>query len=238
MSWPALPIFVKVAGRPVILIGDGEPAEAKRRILDRAGATIVGEKADARLAIVALPDPEPAVARLKARGVLVNAVDRPDLCDFTLPAIVDRSPVLIAVGTGGVSAGLAAALRQRLETVLPATLGALAEALHAARDALRARFPDTGARRRAIGRALASDADLDALLASDAPPARTEHLTVPADPDDLTLRQARLLAQADRLCHDGSVPTAILDRARADAERIVGPAPTGEPGLTLVLARG
>jgi hypothetical protein len=69
---------------------------------------------------------EAAVARLKARGLLVNVVDRLDLCDFTLPAIVDRDPVLVAIGTGGASAGLAAALRQRLETVLPASLGRVA----------------------------------------------------------------------------------------------------------------
>ena len=94
---------------------------------------MVGEDAAASLAIVAIDDEDEAlaaVARLKARGVLVNAVDRPDLCDFTLPAIVDRDPVLVAIGTGGASAGLAAALRQRLETLLPATLGQLARDLY------------------------------------------------------------------------------------------------------------
>ena len=239
MIWPALPVFARVAGRPVILIGSGESADAKRRLLERAGAVVAGEAADARLAVVALPDPEEAVARLRARGILVNAVDRPDLCDFTLPAIVDRAPVLVAIGTGGVSAGLAAAIRQRLESVLPASLGALAEALHAARGALRARFPDTGDRRRAIGRALAEEASVETLLASAAPSARTERLTVPADPDDLTLRQARLLAQADRIVHRADVPAAILDRARADAVRIMAddlPAPP-EPGLTLFVER-
>ena len=105
MTLTALPIFVKLAGRPVMLIGTGEAAEAKRRLLERAGAAIVGEEAVAALAIVAADDPGPIVARLRARGVLVNTVDRPDLCDFTLPAIVARDPVLVAVGTGGVSAG-------------------------------------------------------------------------------------------------------------------------------------
>jgi siroheme synthase (precorrin-2 oxidase/ferrochelatase) len=116
----SLPLFVRLAGRPVILLGEGEAADAKRRLLDRAGATVVGEDATAALAIVAIDDEGEAlaaVARLKARGLLVNAVDRPEHCDFTTPAIVDRAPVLVAIGTGGVSAGLAAALRQRLEAL-------------------------------------------------------------------------------------------------------------------------
>ena len=126
MSLTSLPLFVRLGGRPVILLGEGEPAEAKRRLLDRAGALVVGEEAQATLAIVAIEDEDAAqaaIARLKARGILVNAVDRPAACDFTLPAIVERGPVIVAIGTGGVSAGLAAALRQRLETLLPAGSG-------------------------------------------------------------------------------------------------------------------
>ncbi|WP_302480236.1 precorrin-2 dehydrogenase/sirohydrochlorin ferrochelatase family protein, partial [Sphingomonas bacterium] len=97
-----LPLFVRTQGRPIILLGDGEAAEAKRRLLERTGAAVVGEDAQAALAIVAIDDEAAAVAavaRLKARGILVNAVDRPALCDFTLPAIVDRSPVIVAIGT-------------------------------------------------------------------------------------------------------------------------------------------
>jgi len=198
------------------------------------------------LAIVANGD-EAAVARLRARGLLLNVVDRPDLCDFTLPAIIDRDPVLIAIGTGGASAGLAAALRQRLELLLPAGLGRLASALFAARDSLRARFPDTDVRRRAIGSLLAADGPLDpltehpdpasAIAASEAAPGRTERLEiVSADPDALTLRAARLLGLADRLHIEGAVPDAILDRARADAQRIAGACPrVPAPGLTLHL---
>lgn len=250
----SLPLFVRLAGRPVILLGDGEAADAKRRLLDRAGAVVSGEDAAAALAIVAIEDSaqaEAAVARLKARGVLVNAVDRPHLCDFTLPAIVDRAPVLIAIGTGGVSAGLAAAVRQRLEAILPARLGALAEALHAAREALRARFPDGIARRRALATAMAAGGPLDPLdpldplagggdvagwLASGtAPDARRVRIVLTsAEPDDLTLWQARALAQADRVVHAADVPAAILDRARADAMRVCGGDAAGE-GLTVVV---
>jgi uroporphyrin-III C-methyltransferase/precorrin-2 dehydrogenase/sirohydrochlorin ferrochelatase len=231
----------------MILLGEGEAAEAKRRLLERAGAAIVGEEADAAVAIVALDAPEPAVARLKARGILVNAVDRPDLCDFTLPAIVDRDPVLVAIGTGGASAGLAKALRQRLEALLPASLGALASGLQRARERMRARWPDAGDRRRAIDAALEPGGPLDPLSGRGNVAAWLEQASVPScgelialrlaspDPDDLTLRQARLLGQADRIFHRPDVPEAILDRARADAARVACEQAPGSPGPGLSL---
>ena len=247
----SLPVFVRLEGRPVMLLGDGEAAAAKRRLLERAGAVIVGEEAEAVLAIVAMDDPDLTVARLKARGVLVNAVDRADLCDFTLPAIVDRSPVIVAVGTGGVSAGLAAALRQRLEGILPTGLGDLATSLYEARSLIREEFPDPIARRQALSQAFLPGGDLDPFGTDpdvyfwlgadelrDRPTASLAvfKLTSP-DPDDLTLRQARALAQADRILHAPGVPPAILDRARADAPRIVSPTPPLDPGdgLTVYL---
>jgi uroporphyrin-III C-methyltransferase / precorrin-2 dehydrogenase / sirohydrochlorin ferrochelatase len=240
----SLPLFVRLAGRPVALIGSGPAADAKRRLLDRAGAVVVGEDAAIALAIVADGDAA-AVARLKARGVLVNVVDRPELCDFTLPAIVDRSPVIVAVGTGGASAGLAKALRQRLETLLPAALGPLATALEGARADMRARWPDAVERRHALDAGFAADGALDPLAgghdvagwleATATPAARHEVIRLTStDPDDLTLRAARLLGEADTIWHDANVPAAILDRARADAERYVGVLPDSDrPGLTL-----
>ena len=238
---------MRLKGKPVILIGDGPAADAKARLLQRAGALVLDdETADAALAVVANGD-EAAAARLKARGLLVNVVDRPDLCDFTLPAIVDRDPVLIAIGTGGASAGLAAALRQRLESLIPAGLGRLANALLGARESLRARFPDVDVRRRAISGLLAAGGPLDplaehddpaaAIQAADAAPGRIEQIEIAnPDPDLLTLRAARLLGLADRLYIEGSVPTAILDRARADAVRIVqAPPRVPAPGLSLHL---
>src|SRR3546814_415809 len=78
----SLPVFLSLKGRPVILLGEGAAAAAKARLLDRAGAWIIrDEMADAAIAIVAIEDD--AAARLKARGILVNAMDRPALCDFT-----------------------------------------------------------------------------------------------------------------------------------------------------------
>lgn len=235
----SLPIFVKLTGRSVILLGEGEAADAKRRLLERAGATIETDAAaPTTLAIVAIEDEGEAlaaIARLKARGVLVNAVDRPAQCDFTLPAIIDRNPVLIAIGTGGVSAGLAKALRQRLETLLPATLGTLAEALGKAREAMRAKWPDAPSRRQAIDAALAEDGALDPLSSASAAEVqrwldsaegeagarRLEEIVIRSDdPDELTLRAARLLGQADTVFHAPDIAPAILGRSRADASRI------------------
>lgn len=252
----SLPLFVRLAGRPVILIGDGEAAAAKRRLLERAGAVVSGEDAPAALAVVAVEDEgeaEAAVARLKARGVLVNAVDRPALCDFTLPAIVDRDPVLIAIGTGGASAGLAKALRQRLERMIPASLGTLATAMKDARAQMRSKWPDGAARRRAIDAGFEPGGPLDPLDANSsgnvadwlsrlthAAASALYHIVVTSDdPDDLTLRQARLLAQADSVYHRPDVAAAILNRARADAERhACDQAPDGPfSGVTLYLER-
>lgn len=252
----SLPLFVRLQGRPVILLGDGEPATAKRRLLERAGAKIVSEDGVAPLAIVAIEEDaeaEAAIARLKARGVLVNAVDRPAACDFTLPAIVDRDPVLIAIGTGGASAGLAKALRQRLEHLLPASLGNVAAALGAARARLRTRWPEAAERRRAIDAAFDPGGPLDPMgeaapdaveqwLASDAEAAAPIFLRVIVasdDPDDLTLAQARWLGQADTIFHTPRVAPAILDRARADAARIAcEAAPVEAPqGMTLFVDR-
>lgn len=245
----SLPVFLRLAGRPVILIGPPDATAPKRRLLERAGAIVVDESAGATLAIVALDDDADVagtVARLRARGVLVNAVDRPALCDFTLPAIVDRDPVLIAIGTGGASAGLAKAVRQRLEALLPAGLGTLANALHAARTALRARFPDAADRRRAIDAALAPGGRLDPLRPfaglgdwpgdATTPATRIERVTICSpDPDDLTLRAARLLGEADAVRHPADMAPAILDRARADAIRTSDPA-RALAGLVIELA--
>ncbi|HMO74159.1 MAG TPA: siroheme synthase [Sphingopyxis sp.] len=249
-----LPIFLNLAGRTVVVIGKGEAAEAKARLVTRAGGRVVPAwEPDATLAFVALDDEDEARATaetLRAHGLLVNVVDRPDIGDFTMPAIVDRAPVTIAIGTGGASAGLAKAVRQRIEALLPARLGLLASALHAARDAMKARWPAAADRRRAIDAALASggvldplDGDaagrVDAWLASTdgaSSASRLETIRLTSDdPDDLTLRAARLLGEADHIFHTASVPAAILDRARGDAVRRVAEAPPAEvpSGLSL-----
>jgi uroporphyrin-III C-methyltransferase / precorrin-2 dehydrogenase / sirohydrochlorin ferrochelatase len=241
-----LPIFVNLRGRKVVLVGEGEAADAKRRLIERAGGICVdADDKEARLAFVAVDDFQEIATGLKARGLLVNVFDQPKHCDFTTPAIIDRDPVLVAIGTGGASAGLTKALRQKLETLLPQSVGGLAEQLRGAREKLRERWPDGAARRKAIDDALADSGILDPLGESDDRAVETwlasaDHTTKDGlvlisltsnDPDDLTLKQARLLGQADHIFHDESVPEAILNRARADAARHLGnphePLPSG-----------
>ena len=232
-----LPIFVTVKDRKVILVGEGEAADAKRRLIERAGAAIIGaDEAGAMLAFVAIEDTVEAAtvsAALKQRGYLVNVVDQPSLCDFTTPAIVDRNPVLIAIGTGGASAGLAKALRQRLEVLLPQTLGQLADAMQAARDSIRSKWPENMMRRKAIDAALSEAGILDPMGEGGAeavetwigqqdslrPQGLVSFTLASNDPDDLTIRQARYLGQADHIYHSDSIPVTILNRARADAIR-------------------
>ena len=253
----SLPLFHRIAGQRVVVLGDGVAAEAKRRLVERAGGIPVGEPEahGAALAFVVLEDERAAraaVRRLKHFGLLVNVPDRPSLCDFTVPSVLDRDPVLVAIGTGGASAGLAKALRLRLEGMLPQGLGALAEALQAARGALRGRWPDAGERRRALDAALSEGGALDPLReragdglaawvagqAEAAPAGRYEIVLSSNDPEDLTLRQARLLGSADAILHDPAVPAAILDRARADAQRVTLPLSGPEPDGLVIVLRG
>ncbi|RDC60586.1 Uroporphyrinogen-III C-methyltransferase [Alteripontixanthobacter maritimus] len=251
----SLPLFHRIAGKRVVVIGDGIMGEAKTRLVERAGGIPCGEPEahHAALAFIALEDErsaESAAIRLRAKGLLVNVADRPDLCDFTTPSLLDRDPVLIAIGTSGASAGLAKQLRLRLEKLLPASLGRLAQMLSDRRDDIRARFPPADGRRRALDDALGEGGVLDPLddgaanafegwLAGTAPimEAGQVVLTLASDdPEDLTLRQARLLGTADTILFEPLVPPAILDRARADALR--RPLPHDGPlpdGLTLII---
>lgn len=240
----SLPLYHRITGQPVIVLGEGAAAEPKRRLVERAGGRVVSDLAEgidhgARLAFIAHDDAAMCEAdsiRARGAGLLVNVVDRPALCDFTVPSLLDRDPVLIAVGTSGASAGLAKHVRLRLETLLPAGLGALAMALETARTALRGRFPDPAERRRAVDAALSPGGALDPFaegsearvaewLAGEGAPAGGvfEIVLTSDDPDDLTLRQARVLGCADAVIADAGVPAQVLARARADAVRLAEP---------------
>jgi uroporphyrin-III C-methyltransferase/precorrin-2 dehydrogenase/sirohydrochlorin ferrochelatase len=256
----SLPLFHRVSGQPVIVLGHGEAAEAKRRLVQRAGGQVIedlqeGIDKGARLTFIAHEDETSAQAdaiRARCAGLLVNVTDKPALCDFTVPSILDRAPVLIAVGTGGASAGLAKQLRLRLEAMLPQSLGALADALYAARDQLRSRWPNGGDRRRALDAAMSVGGSLDPLadgsanrvaewLAGDAAPVATGLVEIrlrSLDPEDLTLRELRVLGAADLIAHEPGVPQVLLDLARADAARraiSAGEIAPDEAGLVAVL---
>lgn len=255
----SLPLFHRIQGQKVLVLGDGDAAEPKKRLVERAGGVIEHDMQRAidegvRLAFIAYDDPrscENAAINLRCAGMLVNVVDMPSLCDFTTPSILEREPLLIAIGTGGASAGLAKHIRLRLERLLPQSLGELAQALFAGRHELRRKFPDGADRRRALDEGLGEGGALDPfdpaahtrvaqwLAGTGRPePARIETIALTSfDPDDLTLRQARLLGEADTLLLDGEIPASILARSRADAARkqLDGTAPYAAPGLTVVL---
>ena len=249
-----LPLFLNLAGRTVIVLGNGEAAAAKARLVVAAGGSVADEAADApALAFVAFDDEVAALAaalRLRRRGILVNVVDRPALSDFLMGAIIDRSPVVVAISTGGASASLSRALRGRFEALLPASLGALARAIAAARSAAVAAHPTIADRRRLWERALAEGGALDplrpladagatvadAIAGSSAaiPELRVIEVTS-TDPGELTLNQLAALGRCDALVVDGDVPAAIIDRVRRDAVRLTAVPLELPDGLTVVL---
>lgn len=198
---------------------------------------------DALLVIAATDDEavnDQVAVAARARNMLVNVVDDAARCGFIFPAIIDRSPLIVAVGTAGSSPTLARRVRAQIEALLPQRLGQLAGHAGRWRVAVRQALPELPARLRfwdgffngpVAARLLAGDAggadqamqhDLDALQAGDVPRTGEVYLigAGPGDPDLLTLRAQQLLQQADVLLHDRLVPAAILERARRDALRI------------------
>jgi uroporphyrin-III C-methyltransferase/precorrin-2 dehydrogenase/sirohydrochlorin ferrochelatase len=173
----------------------------------------------------------------QARSLPVNVVDNPELCSFLMPSIIDRSPVQIAVSTGGASPVLARLLRARLESAIPAAYGRLAQLVESFRDQVKARFKDTNARRNFWEHVLqgeiaemvfagkdeqARDALEAAVVAGKDEPVGEVYLVGggPGDPDLLTFRALRLMQQADVIVHDRLVSKQVLDLCRRDAERI------------------
>ena len=239
----SLPLFHRIAGQTVLVVGDEAETEPKARLVERAGGIVSNDVQRAidegvRLAFVGYTDAakaESMAIRLRCAGMLVNVVDKPDLCDFTTPSVLDRRPLLIAVGTGGASAGLAKHVRLRLEAILPGRLGELATKLSNVRARLRRKLPDGADRRRAIDAALQEGGPLDPLIhesadrvdewlkdirADPVSASAIHEFTIASDnPEDLTVRQARLLGWADTVYHDPAIGQPILDRARADARR-------------------
>lgn len=175
----------------------------------------------------------------KTLGIPVNVVDQPDLCTFIMPSIIDRSPVTIAVSTGGRSPVLARLIRARLETLIPAGYGSLAKLVEAFRGKVKQKFKHPP-RRRAFweevlqgriaelaysGQDKAAEKALQERLdtADGNKPTVGEVYLVgggPGEPDLLTFRALRLMQEADVVVYDRLVSPAVLELVRRDAERI------------------
>jgi len=172
---------------------------------------------------------EQASQLAQAQGIPVNVVDNPNLGSFIMPSIIDRTPVQIAISTGGASPVLARLLRARLETFIPAAYGRLAELLERFRERVKQRFKGTD-EIRPIADDLIAGKDLEAQAALEkaieeakAPAAHGEVYLVgagPGDPDLLTFRALRLMQRADVVVYDRLVTAPILDLVRRDAEFI------------------
>ncbi|MFA5632390.1 MAG: siroheme synthase CysG [Porticoccaceae bacterium] len=171
------------------------------------------------------------------RNIPVNVVDNPALCSVIFPAIVDRSPLQIAIGTGGAAPVLARLLRGKIEALIPAAYGRLAALAEKFRPRVKQELPNENDRR-AFWEALFEGPAGEAALAGDesraqrlleqalssAQPARIGEVYLvgggPGDPDLLTFRALRLMQQADVVLYDRLVSRGVLDLVRRDATRI------------------
>jgi uroporphyrin-III C-methyltransferase / precorrin-2 dehydrogenase / sirohydrochlorin ferrochelatase len=263
-----LPIFCRLDNKPVLLVGGGEVAERKARLLLDAGArlTVVSPALDPELAALAASGTidwlaaefEPAqltgkwlvVAATDRRevnalvyqsanqaGIFANVVDDPKRSSFIMPSIIDRSPLMVAISSGGKAPVLARLLREKLEALLPQHLGAMAAFAGGLRDRVKARFASMGERRQfwerllgadRLGQALArgdkasANQLADALFAEDVG-AKGEVILVgagPGDPGLLTLHALRHMQQADLVVYDRLVSDEVMALVRRDARRI------------------
>ncbi|MBE7421603.1 MAG: uroporphyrinogen-III C-methyltransferase [Zoogloeaceae bacterium] len=215
----------KAAGRIEHIAARFEEAHA-------AGATVI---------VAATDDPAANAAvsqAAKTRNIPVNVVDAPALCSFIFPSIVDRSPMVVAVSTGGASPVLSRLMRAKLETLLPATYGRLAQLAHGLRERVKQHFANPPQRRIfwekmlggtfadlvLAGKSTEAEKYFDEQLAAsqDAPPRGEVYLVGagPGNPDLLTFRALKLMQQADVVVHDNLVSPAIVELCRRDASRI------------------
>jgi uroporphyrin-III C-methyltransferase/precorrin-2 dehydrogenase/sirohydrochlorin ferrochelatase len=268
-----LPIFFNIRDHKTLVVGGGATAARKAALLLRAGAkvTVVAPELkskfdnieyhqdyfapkylqDCRLVIAATNDKnvnEQVSILAQQQNIPVNVVDQPDLCSFIMPAIIDRSPIQIAVSTGGASPVLARLLRARIEAMIPSGYGKLATFVASFRDKVKqslafpARRPfwekvlqGNIAEMVFSGNTSAANKALEDLLANtkQSKPEYGEVYLVgggPGDPDLLTFKAVRLMQQADVVLYDRLVSAEVLDMVRRDAELIyVGKQPTNHP---------
>jgi uroporphyrin-III C-methyltransferase / precorrin-2 dehydrogenase / sirohydrochlorin ferrochelatase len=213
-------------------------AENVTRVADAFAPALL----DGKDAVIVVED-DTAAARIiadaaRARHIPVNVADKPALCSFILPSIIDRSPIMVAVSSGGESPVLARMLRARLETMIPAAYGHLSALAGRYKDRVRAAIKPE--QRRAFwekvflspvaemvfsGRDAEAEQQLENMIQNAATHdiSRGEVYLVgagPGNPDLLTFRALRLMQQADVIVHDRLVSQPILDMCRRDAERI------------------
>ncbi|KPC55175.1 siroheme synthase CysG [Amantichitinum ursilacus] len=265
------PLFLNLQKQHTLVVGGGDVALRKCRLLLSAGAqvqvvapTLVAELAQwaaqgqvvwlardyqsddviGQRVVIAATDDTPVnqqvFADCEARGILVNVVDNPALCRFIVPALIDRSPLQIAISTGGRAPVLARLIRTRLEALLPQGYGTLARLAGDLRDAVKARFGDNERARRRFWQSALEGPAAEQALAGDSAAAFAQLQTQlaqaddtelnrgavylvgagPGNPDLLTFRALRLMQQADVVLYDNLVSPAIVDLVRRDAERI------------------
>ncbi len=263
-----LPIFCRLDNKPVLLVGGGEVAERKARLLLDAGAqlTVVAPELDPELAelaangsiewlagefappqltgkwlVVAATDRREVNALVyqsanQAR-IFANVVDDPKRSSFIMPSIIDRSPLMVAISSGGKAPVLARLLREKLEALLPQHLGAVAAFAGSLRDRVKARFASMGERRRFWERLLGADRLGQALARGDSASANQLADTLfadesqsagevvlvgagPGDPGLLTLHALRQMQQADVVVYDRLVSDEVMALVRRDAKRI------------------
>ena len=263
-----LPIFCRLDNKPVLLVGGGEVAERKARLLLDAGAqlTVVAPELDPELAELAANGSiewlagEFAPAQLAGKWLVVaatdrrevnalvyqsanqarifaNVVDDPKRSSFIMPSIIDRSPLMVAISSGGKAPVLARLLREKLEALLPQHLGAVATFAGSLRERVKTRFASMGERRRFWERLLGADRLEQALARGDGASANQladslfaeesqtggEVVLVgagPGDPGLLTLHALRQMQQADVVVYDRLVSDDVMALVRRDAKRI------------------
>jgi len=247
----SFPIFLRLQGRPVLVVGSGQAAAAKQRLLEAAGARVelvvqpesLPESFDGYALVFGATgddaqDREVSEAA-RAAGIPVNVVDRPELSDFIMPAVVDRGEVVIGISTGGSAPILAQRVRALIEDALPSGLDRLAAFARRFRAAVQTRVADNATRRRfwerffdgegatlvmagediSAARRMIRDLNADTATQSGAG-SRTVIALVSNSSDDLTLGALRALRKADVIAYDAGVSPEILDYARRDARRV------------------
>ena len=249
----SFPAFFPLKGLRVVIAGDGEGAEAKARLLSGSPAEVKrlrGEDAfdpaayaGAGLVFVASYDADviaAAVPAARSTGAPLNVVDHPELSDFHTPAIVDRGPVVVAIGTSGGAPLMAALLRAEIEARIPAGAGPIAALLGERREALRQAFPDLPLRRaflRAllagpVAEAAANDPALaarrlDAAIAGGwSVVGKITFIDAPAEPDLISVRAVRALNFADIVVAGQGSAAILAAHARRDAEQWTSDAAT------------